>query len=79
MFPNFGNPVQLKIFWFQHLLSVLFTDFSQKLHFSPVGIYLIKVSDRSMRTRCEICSKSTIKTPEHCSPELLALFWCRYS
>ena len=30
MFPNFGNPAQLKIFWFQHLLSVIvsFEDIS---------------------------------------------------
>ena len=30
---------------------------------SPVGIYLLKVNDRNTRTRCEICSKLTIKTP----------------
>ena len=30
----------------------------------PVGIYLLKVNNRSTRTRCEICSKLTIKTPE---------------
>ena len=29
----------------------------------PVGIYLLKVNDRNTRTRCEICSKLTIKTP----------------
>ena len=28
------------------------------------GIYLLKVSNRSTRTRCEICSKLTIKTSE---------------
>ena len=28
------------------------------------GIYLFKVSNRNTRTRCEICSKLTIKTPE---------------
>ena len=33
------------------------------LHF-PVGIYLLKVNNRNTRTRCEICSKLTIKTPE---------------
>ena len=32
--------------------------------FSPVGIYLLKVNNRNTRTRCEICSKLTIKTPE---------------
>ena len=30
----------------------------------PVGIYLVKVNNRNTRIRCEICSKSTIKTPE---------------
>ena len=30
----------------------------------PVGIYLLKVKNRNTRTRCEICSKLTIKTPE---------------
>ena len=31
---------------------------------NPVGIYLLKVSNRNTRTRCEMCSKLTIKTPE---------------
>ena len=30
----------------------------------PAVIYLLKVSNRNTRTRCEICSKLTIKTPE---------------
>ena len=30
----------------------------------PVGIYLLKVNNRNTRTRFEICSKLTIKTPE---------------
>ena len=30
----------------------------------PDGIYLHKFNDRNTRTRCEICSKLTIKTPE---------------
>ena len=28
------------------------------------GIYLLKVNNGNTRTRCEICSKLTIKTPE---------------
>ena len=32
----------------------------------PAGIYLLKVNNRNTRTRCEICSKLTIKTPERC-------------
>ena len=30
---------------------------------SPAGIYQIKVN-RNIRTRCEICSKLTVKIPE---------------
>ena len=29
----------------------------------PVGIYVLKANNRNARTRCEICSKLTIKTP----------------
>ena len=31
---------------------------------NPAGMYLLKVSNRSTRARCEICSKLTIKIPE---------------
>ena len=31
---------------------------------NPAGNYLLKVNNRNTRTRCEICSKLTIKTPE---------------
>ena len=31
---------------------------------TPAGIYLLKVNNKSTRTRCEICSKLTIKTLE---------------
>ena len=31
---------------------------------NPAGIYLLKVNNRDTRTRCKICSKLTIKTPE---------------
>ena len=30
----------------------------------PTGIYLFKVNNRNTRTRYEICSKLTVKTPE---------------
>ena len=30
----------------------------------PAGIYPLKVNNRNTRTRCEICSKLTINTPE---------------
>ena len=29
----------------------------------PVGIYMFKVNNSNTETRCEICSKLTIKTP----------------
>ena len=31
---------------------------------SPVGDYIFKVNNRNSRSRCKICSKLTIKTPE---------------
>ena len=34
------------------------------LSWFPVGIYLLKVNNRNTRTRSEICSKLTIKTPK---------------
>ena len=44
----------------------------------PAGIHLLKVNNRSTRTRCEICSKLTIKTPERrqwrCSGVFIANF-----
>ena len=40
----------------------------------PASIFLLKVNNRSTRTRCEICSKLTIKISERC----LALFWYLY-
>ena len=34
----------------------------------PADIYLLKVNNRNFRTRCEICSKLTVKTPERRTP-----------
>ena len=31
---------------------------------NPIGNYIYKVNNRKTRTRCEMCSKVTIKTPE---------------
>ena len=36
----------------------------KNLKVNPAGIYLLKVNNRNTRTRCEICSKLTIKTQE---------------
>ena len=30
----------------------------------PADIYLVKVNNKNIRARCEICSKLSIKTPE---------------
>ena len=30
----------------------------------PAGIYLLKGNNRNTRTRCEICSKLAVQTPE---------------
>ena len=38
------------------------------------GIYLLKVNNRNTRTRCEICSKLTIKTPERRQWHLSGVF-----
>ena len=40
----------------------------------PVGNCMFKFNNRNTRTRCEICSKSTIKTQER----RLVSFWCLY-
>ena len=45
---------------FEHLKVVnYFSDL-----YNPVGICMFKVDNRNIRTRCEICSKLTIRTPE---------------
>ena len=43
---------------------VVFNPFMANVFRDPVGIYLLKVNNRNTRTRCEICSKLTVKTPE---------------
>ena len=43
--------------WSQEVHSV-------PLNTNPAGNYMFKVNNRSTRTRCEIWSKLTIKTPE---------------
>ena len=35
------------------------------------GIYMFKVNNRNTRTRCEICLKLTIKTPERRPPGIV--------
>ena len=68
-YPNFFKSVS----W--HYWKTKAPEFHLKLHKkvkerAPAGIYLFKVNYRNTRTRCEICSKLTIKTPERHQ-------WCR--
>ena len=52
----------LFLFASQHLLSNL-----ARVHLVMTylaGIYLLKVKNRNTTTKCEICSKLTMKTPE---------------
>ena len=34
------------------------------INVDPAGIHLLKVNNRNTRTKCEVCSKLKIKTPE---------------
>ena len=36
----------------------------ERIYIYPAGNYMFKVNNRNTRTRCETCSKLTIKTPE---------------
>ena len=57
-----------------HLLATATVDYSenfslkvlvlQSFSINLANVYLFKVNKRNTRKRCEICSKSTIKTPE---------------
>ena len=42
--------------------SKTYPTFSRQ--FIPAGNYMFKVNNRNTRTRCEMCSKLTIKIPE---------------
>ena len=57
-----------EIKWINIILQniILMVEIPSRVHVYPVGIYLLKVNNRNTRTRCEICSKLTIKTPERC-------------
>ena len=46
----------------------------QKILPDPAGIYLLKVKNRNSGTRCEICLKLTIKTPERRVSHLVLVF-----
>ena len=44
--------------------SIFKKAFLDNVHNIPGGNYMFKVNNRNTRTRCEICSKLTIKTAE---------------
>ena len=55
------------------------------LSLHPAGNYMFKVNNRKIGTRCGICSRLTIKTPERRHPQngqtqsmKLVSFWCLY-
>ena len=52
-----SNPVLLLLILNMHLFTAPFILY-------PANINMFKVNNRSTRTRCEICSKLTIKTSE---------------
>ena len=55
---SFSNKgVNKQILIFNETILNIMTNF-------PNGTYLLKVNNKSTRTRCEICSKLTIKIPE---------------
>ena len=41
----------------------MFTEKTNKTTDFPAGNYMFKVNQTNPKTRCEICSKLTIKTP----------------
>ena len=45
------------------LSSICYRDFFCENSY-PVNIYLLRVNNRNIRARCEMCSKVTIKTSE---------------
>ena len=59
------------IFWYKELCSqriccnkMSIRKYWLVTRFYPAGNYMFKVNSRNTRTRCEICSKLTIKIPE---------------
>ena len=48
----------------KYKIKPTFTATENRHYFNPAGNYMFKANNRNTRTRCEICSKLTIKTPE---------------
>ena len=47
-----------------HYFIHFFTCFKNRRRLHPAGNKMVKLNNRNTRTRCEICSKLTIKIPE---------------
>ena len=47
-----------------HVTKLVATQSSSSVRNKPINIYMFKFNNRNTRTRCEICSKLTIKTPD---------------
>ena len=60
----------------QHCISKLSIQMfiKRKIRAGKTCIYLLKVGNRNTRTRCEICSKLKIKTPERHHWHLSGIF-----
>ena len=68
-FPNCLSEILMWNFKIRyHTISIIF-GISHSIQGIPADIYLLNVNKRNTRTRCEICSKLTLKTPgrEHIS------------
>ena len=69
----FGDLQQKRFLWLDQMTSHFFILLKDLRVFTcgfPISIYLLKVNNRSTITRCEICSKLSIKTPTR-------RHWCR--
>ena len=65
-------------FFAWHFLFLSFTKEVGKQVTIPAGIYLLKVSNRNTKTRCEICSKLIRKTSEQCQWSCSCVFIINY-
>ena len=52
------------VFWRFKMVRTFGNDSSTLIFFYPTGNYMFTVNNRNAKTRCRICSKLTIKTPE---------------
>ena len=66
---NSNNSTNVFVVNYEHVGNIVMKKWKSKnrcnlLRLFPVNIYLLKVSNRNTKTRSEICSKLTVKTPE---------------